>query len=371
MIMSSKSSRRGFGTIRKLPSKRYQATYIGPDLQRHRAPDTFTAKIDAEAWVAAQRRAIEAGTWRPPAAVVAAENITVSSYAEAWLATRAQLKPRTVVEYRRLLDSVILPTLGERAVASITPAVVRSWYASLNPQTPTRRAHAYQLLRAVLMTAAVEDEILAANPCRMKAAGATTRAREINPPTADELDTIVEHTPPQYRAMVLIAAWCGLRFGELAALRRSDIDGDVINVRRAAVRVDGETLLQTPKSDAGRRKVTIPPHVMPVVTEHLRWLVTGRDGLMFPTPGGLVMSQGNALNRWWHPARAAAGRSDLRFHDLRHNGGTLAAQAGATLPELMQRLGHSTVVAALRYQHAATGRDAEIARRLSALAAGS
>jgi integrase len=68
------------------------------------------------------------------------------------------------------------------------------------------------------------------------------------------------------------------------------------------------------------------------------------------------------------PAREAAGRPDLRFHDLRHTGAVLAAQTGATLAELMSRLGHSTPQAALRYQHAARGRDAEIAAKLSELA---
>lgn len=365
--MTFKRRRRGFGTIRVMQSGRYQASYIGPDLQRHLAHDTFTARVDAEGWLAAQRKAIEAGTWRAPAAAVTAEHITITEYAEAWLGTR-ELKPRTAVEYRRLLDAMILPTLGDRSVASMSPGVVRAWHGLLNPRTPTRKAHAYQLLRAI-MTTAVGDDILQTNPCKVRAGGSTKRAREINPPTAAELEVIVENTPPQYRAMVLIAAWCGLRFGELVALRRSDIDGDVIHVRRAAVRVDGVTLLGSTKSYAGRRKVTIPPHVLPAVTEHLHWIMTGRDGLMFPTPGGLVMSSGNAINRWWHPARAAAGRPDLRFHDLRHTGATLAGQAGATLPELMQRIGHSTSVAALRYQHT-MGRDGEIARRMSEIAAG-
>ena len=362
------SARRGFGSISRMRSGRYQAIYTGPDMQRHRAPDTFTARADAEGWLAVQRKAITAGTWRAPTEVAAVEHITMRSYAEGWLGSRV-LKPRTVVEYRRLLAAEILPTLGDRAVGASTPAAVRQWYASLNPRTPTRRAHAYQLLRAI-MTTAVVDELLQANPCRLPGAGSSERVREVITPTAEELELIVGATPPQYRAMVLLAAWCGLRFGELAALRRSDIVGAVVHVRRAAVRVDGATATGSTKNYAGRRQVTIPPHVLPAVTEHLRTFVTGRDGLMFPTPGGLVMIGGNGLNNWWHPARAAAGREDLRFHDLRHLGATLAAQAGATLPELMQRIGHSTVAAALKYQHAATGRDAEIARRLSAAAAG-
>ena len=78
--------------------------------------------------------------------------------------------------------------------------------------------------------------------------------------------------------------------------------------------------------------------------------------------------QPTVLHQSWRNARAAAGREDLRIHDLRHTGATMAAITGATLAELQQRLGHSTVSAALRYQHAARGRDVEIASKLSELA---
>jgi integrase len=73
------------------------------------------------------------------------------------------------------------------------------------------------------------------------------------------------------------------------------------------------------------------------------------------------------LYRVFYKARVTAGRPDLRWHDLRHTGAVLAASTGATLAELMARLGHSTPGAALRYQHAARGRDAEIAAALSRL----
>src|SRR3712207_9545284 len=76
------------------------------------------------------------------------------------------------------------------------------------------------------------------------------------------------------------------------------------------------------------------------------------------------------LYKVYYPARKAAGREDLRWHDLRHTGAVLAAQTGATLAELMGRLGRTTPGAAMRYQHAAADRDAEIARRLSELVGG-
>lgn len=95
----------------------------------------------------------------------------------------------------------------------------------------------------------------------------------------------------------------------------------------------------------------------------------GRDALLFPAAAddNLHMAP-STLYKVYYPARKAAGREDLRWHDLRHTGAVLAAQTGATLAELMGRLGHSTPGAAMRYQHAAADRDAEIARRLSELA---
>ena len=74
------------------------------------------------------------------------------------------------------------------------------------------------------------------------------------------------------------------------------------------------------------------------------------------------------LYRRFYNARDAAGRPDLRLHDLRHSGAVLAAATGASLAELMARLGHSTPAAAMRYQHAAKGCDREIAALLSKLA---
>jgi integrase len=185
--------------------------------------------------------------------------------------------------------------------------------------------------------------------------------------------------PEERQAMTLLAAWCAMRFGDLAELRRKDIDqtNGVIHVRRAVVRVGGQHVVSTPKSAAGTRDIAIPPHLMPAIKAHLKQHVgVSKEALLFPGADGTHMNPSTLYGRnpskktpghGFYGARAAAGRPDLRWHDLRHTGAVLAAQTGATLAELMGRLGHSTPGAALRYQHAAQGRDAEIARRLSAL----
>jgi len=92
-----------------------------------------------------------------------------------------------------------------------------------------------------------------------------------------------------------------------------------------------------------------------------------RNGVLIPLKRVLARDTPSTLYKVYYPTREAAGRKDLRWHDLRHTGAVLAAQTGATLAELMGRLGHTTPGAAMRYQHAAADRDAEIARRLSQL----
>lgn len=370
-------SKRQFGNVRRLPSKRWQAFYRY-DGERYAAPDTFDAKMDAETWLVDERRLIASGAWTPPAARVAAarapqdHGATFGAYADAWL-TQRTLKPRTREHYGKLLREHLAPTFGPLPLASITPALVRIWHAGMGERTPTVRAHAYSLLRTVLNTAVMDGE-LAANPVHIRGAGNTKRVHKIEPLTLAQLEALVAAMPPRYRVMTLLAAWCALRFGELTELRRKDIDlaAGVIKVRRAVVRTGGEFVVGTPKSEAGVRDVAIPPHLVPLLREHLAGNITGgRDGLLFPAATDPRKHLAPAsLYRVFYPAREAAGRPDVRWHDLRHTGAVLAAQTGATLAELMGRLGHSTPTAALRYQHAAQGRDAQIAAALSRIAEG-
>jgi integrase len=383
------ATRRGFGRARKLSSGRWQAFYGDPDGRtrisrtgnptpvRHTAPHTFDSREDAEAWLTDERRLVSAGAWTPPRDRREARRtqaLSFGEYAEAWLPARKvkgrALADRTLDQYRWLLDRFILPTFGDAPLRSITSDQVDDWYEVTAIAKPTTQAQAYSLLRTILGTAVDRGLISSANPAKIRGGGSTKRAKKIRPASLDELETIVKELPERFRLMALLATWCALRFGELAELRRGDVDmrTGVLHVRRGVVRTKGRTIVKAPKSEAGVRDVAIPPHLLPLVAEHmLQHAESGKDGLLFPAAGGGHLAPAS-LSRVYYPARAAAGRPDLRFHDLRHTGAVFAAQSGATLAELMGRLGHSTPGAALRYQHAAEGRDLEIARRLSGLA---
>lgn len=363
---NSTGRRRRFGNIRRLPSRRYQASYLAPDGKRHLAPTTFHTKGDAEAWLSMQSAAITESRWRP-AGPTAAKQPNFDHYARRWLDGR-ELKPRTRAEYARIVE-VLTAAFGDTALDAITTDSVKAWYGDLDPKRRAARSHAYSLLRTILNTA-VEEEHISSNPCRIRGAGRTPSRHGIRPATVHELTVIAQAMPDRYRMMVHLAAWCAVRFGELTELRRKDIDlkHGVIRVRRAVTWPGGRPEVGTPKSAAGIRDVSIPPHLLIDLRRHLDFHAQrGSDGLVFPNTDGHHMHHGS-LYKVYKPARAAAGRSDLRWHDLRHTGATLAAHAGATTRELMDRLGHSTATMAMLYQHVTDGRPAEIARRLSALA---
>lgn len=371
--------RRGFGMVRRLPSKRYQASYAGPDLGRHTAPNTFTTKGDAEAWLAEERKQVESGKWRPPAvrkadAARAAQSETLADYAVRWLTQRRvkgePLRANTVIDYERALRLYITPHLGERIPSEITRADIRDWHNNLLRSVSDRpKAKAYAVLRTI-MNSAVEEELIDVNPVSIRGAGVARRKHGIEPASLDELGIIVEAMPERFGLMVQLATWCALRYGELAELRRKDVDltRDVIKIRRAVTFTPMTTTVGPPKTDAGIRDVAVPPHLSKVIRAHLKGHTQpGREALLFPADSGGHLHE-SVLYRHWNRARTTAGRPELRFHDLRHTGATLAAQAGATTAELQARLGHTTADAAMIYQHAARGRDAQLAKQLSRLA---
>lgn len=385
--MTGKRKRReSFGAIRKLPSGRYQASYVGPDGVRYPAPATFVALTDARGWLANRQAEISSGKWQAHTArkpsVSRPATGTLAEYARLWVETRTNrngepLRDRTRVEYLRLIDTAIAP-LGDNRLGAITPEMVRRWYADLvKSGRKTLAARAYSLLKSILATA-VDDGRLSGNPCIIRGAQNASTGKKVAPPTAAELDRIVKAMPDRLKAAVLLAAWVGARYGELTELRRRDVrtvddEGGtlmLVAIERAVTHVTGEGYkVGMPKSAAGVRVVPVPPHVAPAVEHHLREHVGGSpDALLFPASDGRSHLPQSSLVKHYYPARKAAGRPDMPWHALRHFGATRAALAGATLKELQARLGHSTVSAAMRYQHTA-GRDFELARRMAQLEA--
>lgn len=392
-------ARRSFGSVERLPSGRFRARVIGPDGRYVSAPTTFATRTDAAVWIDAQHADLVRGTWQAPVKPSASES--VAAYVTRWITEHPSARESTKELYRGLLRTCIAPMLGQVAVSRVTPAVVRRWHHALGEQLAAdaharrdalaakgrqgsaasvrdgaaRQAQAYRLLRAA-MTTAVADGLVQANPCTLRGAGTPRRAVGRDRPVSERLLSPTQVAaaaaamPARYQVFVLMAAWSGLRQGELLALARADLDLDAaparVSVRKAIRRTDtGQYRLDVPKTASSVRVVTLPAPLAAALREHLKVFVPDQPAArVFTTSTGTIPARSN-LGDTWHRACAAAGVPQVRLHDLRHVAQVFAAEAGATLPELMARLGHATPAAAMVYLHARIERDLALTQSLA------
>lgn len=328
---------------------------------------TFLTRKAAENYELREKADRARGLWIDPRR----GKVTVAEWSEQWISERSDLRVRTVELYRGLLRLHIAPCLGQVELGKLTPSQVRTWFAGLHASSgpgASTAAKAYRLLRAMMSTA-VADEVIVRNPCQVQRGG-IERAAERPIATISEVNALADGMPSRFRALVLLAAWCGLRRGELLALQRRDIDllHGTVRVERTMHQLsDGSIIVGPPKTEAGRRWVAIPPHIVPELEDHLdAYVGTEAFSLVFTGEKGGPLRP-HVLQKAWVKSRNAAGLEGLHLHDLRHSGNTWAAATGASIRELMARMGHANSAAALRYQHAMADRDQAIAQALSEL----
>ncbi|MEU6174573.1 tyrosine-type recombinase/integrase [Streptantibioticus parmotrematis] len=357
------SKKRTFGRVRKLPSGRYQARYLGPDGIDRPAPHTFATKREADDWLAERQSEVRSGTWRDPDA--GAVNFEV--YAVKWIAERG-LAATTVELYCRLLRLHILPTFGAVDLDQITPPHVRAWRAERLETTgaATTVAKAYRLLKAIMETA-VDDELIRRNPCRIRGAGKEL-AEERPTATVAQVDAVADAMGPRWRLMVYITAYGPARPEEQAALRRPDVDLVRVGVWIRSAEPELTTGRRVPgptKSAAGRRFLVLPSFLAVELQRHLDWYAEkAPDGLLFVGERGKPFRR-STFGSKWRKARVKAGLpANFRLYDLRHTGHTESTRSGATLKDTMVRAGQSSEKAALRYQHSDTERQKEVAKKI-------
>lgn len=363
--MTPRRRRREFGAVRKLPSGRYQASYLDPQGLRRHAPSTFKAKGDANAWLSTKESELHKGVWRDPAI----GRISLSEYGARWIAEH-KLGSRTRDLYKSLFRLHVEPYLGSRALEDLTSETVRWWRATLRDdgRSDGTIAKAYRLLRAI-MNAAVDDGRVVRNPCRIKGAD-QERPPERPVATVQQVWALAEAVGSRFRVFILTAALASLRWGELVSLRRQDVDlrGGILHVTRALSENGGQLEFTQPKNNRSRI-VVLPDVLVDELRTHLDGVAEDPGALIFTGERGGLLRRGNWRNavKWPRAVESAGLPQGFHFHDLRHTGNHLAAQTGASTRELMQRMGHSTVRAAMIYQHATEARSKHLAGRLDAL----
>jgi len=221
-------------------------------------------------------------------------------------------------------------------------------------------------------TAVNEDKILPRNPCIVR--GADRESPDERPVVSiAQVFQIAGEVPDRYRLLVLLAAFGSMRWGEVAALRRSDIalDGSSIRIARAIVELPGRGIVfGPPKSRAGVREVAIPEAIRDDLLKHITYYVGQHpESLLFTgeLSGGPVRRSNFSQRVKWSSMVERLGMKGVHFHDLRHAGNIWASKCGTSTRDLMARMGHDDMRAALIYQRATSDADRRIAEELSAM----
>lgn len=368
--MLNKKNRRMFGYIRKLPSGRFQASYVGPDGTRNYAPRSFRAKQDANAFLSAVDVALSNNTWVKHEKSAKAENsspkpLTMRGIYDEFIDYRGirgtPLKASTQELYARTL-AVTLGTFVDEPLDSITSNQVSDWYLSrVKTGKVTTASKGYKLLKAML-SYSVRRGYIATNPCDVPGAQSASTGVDINIPEPEQVLVIAKRMPDNLGFAVLLQAYGALRFEEWTELRRKDVEiyehgGEEhlrLKIHRAVVRVGGVFIVGSPKSKMSRRTIEVTSSLIPLMREHLdNRVAKSPEALLFPLPGATTHLPHYVFMKRWGKALVASSipRGYFRPHSLRHFGATEMMRQGANFAELKVWLGDSSLQALERYLH--------------------
>jgi len=375
--MGKTKGARGFGSLRKLPSGNWQATFTGPDGIRHKSSETFQTERSGEGWLRRQELGISTAAeqqraWIPPEVSEQTRMLTFSEQAAILIAR--PLKPKTLTDYWRMFTNHLEPIFGSLPLNAITPSMVSAWYATLCPDNPAMRAHVYSLGHEILQMA-VNTELLDRNPFRIKSAMTTKRVVSTELPSELEVAIAIAAMPDRYRIALQLAAGIGLRSGEARALQRGDVDlkKGVLHVRRGVVQAAkrfGGMVVDTPKTRASIRDMALPDWLVRVLQWHLdRFVGPQDDAFLLTAPGSSRPLSQMALWDSWDGARTTAGIPQCRFHNLRRYAATVASiKADATMDEVRRMLGQDDIGVTALYLDEFKGRAEQIAQAIPSLA---
>ncbi|MEJ7582989.1 MAG: site-specific integrase [Acidimicrobiales bacterium] len=335
--------------IKKLPNGRWEASYRDP-AGRERVKHHLT-RTEADRWLTTVKNQLNRGDYVDPRL----RRSLFSRWATEWLDTAAHLKPKTRVDYEGMLRVHVMPAFADQPIGSIQPSDVRRFIADevASGAAPGTVRGARKVLRLVLATAQAEGAIRA-NPCDGIRVPASPKADMVFL-TAEEVEALAETIDPRYCTLIRLAAYTGLRAGEIGALRigRVNLDAGRITVAESVTQVQGHGLVFGEPKTYERRSVTLPAFLLDELARHLKERSADPDAFVFPSPEGSVLNHKNFYGRMFKPAVTDAGLpSRMRFHDLRHTCAALCIVLGAHPTAIQERLGHSSITVTLdRYGH--------------------
>lgn len=353
------------GSIQRRAKDRWKARYRGPD-GRERSK-TFTTEREAKDWLASRTVDIRRGDWTDPKLA----QVTVGDWGRRWLAHKTlRVKPSTIQSYRVLFRNLIKPYWDQVPLGGVAHSDVDAWVAHLSQRlgpSSVRKAH---VVFSQILETAVRDGRLSKNPAKGVELPRITRRdnRYLSP---EQVRALADAAGDEYRPLVFVLAYCGLRFGEAAALRVRSVDllRKRIRVTQAVTEVGGLLTWGTPKNHTAR-SVSLPLFLREMLTEHMAG--KSPDDLLFASPTGEPLRNTNFRRRVWDPAVREAGVPNVTPHDLRHTAASLAVNIGANVKAVQRMLGHASAAMTLDV-YADLFEDSldEVADRLDAAYSGS
>lgn len=337
---------------------------------RFRTPDRtqskkrgFRTKREAEAFAATVEVEKMTGSYVAPSA----GRITLEVVAEKWFSSKVNLSASTRSRYRSALDVHVLPTFGRISISDVTRERLRDWVTAMSTTSSAATVQKNVGVLSQILDQAVEDSRIVSNP----AAGLDLpriEHEERRYLSFEQVDLLAK-AADDHAVLVYVLAYCGLRFGEAAALTVTDVNLERARLRihRSATVVDSKIVVSGTKSNKGR-DVPIPQFLGEMLTERIEDM--SPEQLVFPDSRGGYLRSNNVRRRWWDHAVKESGVPDgLTPHELRHTAASLAISAGASIKAVQRMLGHASAALTLdRYGHLFDDDLGMVAQRLHDLA---
>jgi integrase len=324
---------------------RWYARYYDPGGKQ--LSKTFDRKVDAQRFLTHIEGSKITGDYIDPARA----KVTVGAWADKWLATQEHLKPSTRARYEGIVTKHVKPRWEKVPLAKVSHAEVAEWISTIKLSAASvRYIHRVMFL---MLELAVRDSRILRNPAAGARLPKTTKA-EKRFLTRDEVFRLAEAAAEypiqeigdQYRVLVLVLAFCGLRWGEAAGLKvgRLDLLRRRLTVAATLSEVGGHLTWGTPKNHQVR-SVPIPGFLADLLAE----VVAGKaaDDLVFTTWRGRPLRNLNFRRDVFDMAAGDAGLSGLTPHELRHTAASLAVSAGANVKAVQRMLGHASAAMTL------------------------
>jgi integrase len=338
--------RRRFGSVRRLPSGRWQARFVTDDGRMHTAPATYATRRDAERHLVEVEAEMNRGAWHDPEK----GRVTFAEWVGEYFRFATHKRPTTLARDKAVARAHLIPALGPRPLGRMTPLEIQRLVGRMSAElAPATVRTNYGVLRTIL-AGAVDADLIARSPCRGIRLPPAERRRSIRFLNPEELSRLAAATPAAYRPTIYLAGVLGMRWSEIAGLRvdRIDLLRHTLEVAETVAEVDGRVMRADVKSRAARRTLELPPFLVEILAEHLvRRGLTGASGsaLVFVAPDGGPLRPANFRSRVWAPAlrRADLDGQGLTFHHLRHSAVGFLIDANASLAVMQRRLGHASI----------------------------